>query len=92
MPEEISIFEAIQRYICWSVPVLFVFGLVLVFYGNYQKLEKLLGRELSPIKKIRIAVLEDENFTFHEWLLKRKIFLGFICIGLSAVFYFVLKS
>ncbi len=65
-----------------SLAVLFA-GILLITYKNYEKIEENLGKE-KGMRKVAHPFLETNIYVFHEWLLKKKIAVGIICI-LTAV-------
>jgi len=93
MGEEIlTVFEAMRIILFWFSPVLFILGIVVALYSNYRILEEKLGRNLIPIKVKRLLVIETNIYTFHEWLMNRRVLVGLSCIVFSVVFFLVFKA
>jgi len=65
-----------------SLAVLFA-GILLITYKDYEKIEEKLGKE-KGMRKVAHPFLETNIYVFDEWLLKKKMAVGIICI-LTAV-------
>jgi hypothetical protein len=93
MPHEITIFEIVGRVLFYLSPVIFAVGiLMIVSEYKYRKLEELLGKEIGGIKKIRFPRLETTIYTFHESMLKKRIFVGLVYIVSSVLFFIVFRN
>lgn len=88
--EDITVFDILRAIIFWFSPVIFLVGVLLVLYGNFRKIEKILSKELGIRKKV-LPKLEAYNYTFHEWLLERNSLIGLICMACGVIFFFVLR-
>jgi len=88
--EDITVFDILRAIIFWFSPVIFLVGVLLVLYGNFRKIEKILSKELGIRKKV-LPKLEAYNYTFHEWLLERNSLVGLICMACGVTFFFVLR-
>ncbi len=88
--EDITVFDILRAIIFWFSPVIFLVGVLLVLYGNFRKIERILSKELGIRKKV-LPKLEAYNYTFHEWLLERNSLVGLICMACGVTFFFVLR-
>jgi len=81
-------FETLKSILLWVSPVVFLEGLILLFFkpDHYSKLEVALGKEMG-IKKRMIPALETNIYDFHNWSLDKKNAVGSFCIVASAVFF-----
>ncbi len=92
---EVSIsydFFAIVRIIMlWLSPAIFLEGLLLLLLSidEYKRVEEGFSK-LGKARKKRLPKLEANIYTFHNWLLKRKIIVGLICIICAVIFFVVL--
>jgi hypothetical protein len=87
--EEQDFFYAIKIFTFWMSPVIFLEGLLLLLSADkYNKLERILKKEIGGIRKKAKSKLETERYAFHEWLLKRKYIVSFSCIIYSALVFF----
>ena len=89
--EDSFIFYMIRAFIFWCSPVIFFVGILLVLYGNYKKLENQLAKVVGGIPKKILPKLEDNIYTFHEWLLEKNTLIGLICVISSLLFFFILR-
>ena len=80
MGEGFTIFEIVQIILYALSPILFLIGIVMVLFGNYKILEDNLNKEIGGIKKKIFPKLEDNIFSFHSWLLEKRIAIGLICV------------
>lgn len=92
MGAEITVFDIAKSVLLWLSPVIFLSGIVIVLYGNYEKLEETFGKELGGIKKKLLPAIETNIYTFHEWLMERRTVVGLICIIGAMILFFVLKK
>lgn len=88
--EDWVFFDITRVIIFWSCPVMFLMGLVLLTYHKYADFEALLAKEFGIRKRI-IPELEKNIYSFHEWCLKRRVFIGWACI-VYALFVFLLLN
>ena len=84
-------FHILRSIAYWSSPVVFFVGVLLVLYGNYKKIEQSLGEEIGGIKKRILPVLENNHFTFQEWLLQKHTMVGLFCMVVALVIFFLLR-
>ena len=90
---ELPIFQVIRIIIFWASPVIFLVGLFLIITAErYAKLEEKLGREIGGIRKRVIPKLETNIFTFHQWLLKKNVIVGFLYIACAILFFFFARK
>ncbi len=80
MGEGVTIFEIAQIILYALSPILFLIGIVMVLFGNYKILEDNLNKEIGGIKKKIFPKIEDNIFSFHSWLLEKRIAIGLICV------------
>lgn len=86
MTEGFSIFSVLQVFVITSIPAVFITGILLISYCNIQHLEERLGVTIGGIPKVLIPSLETKsNLKFHEWLLKRRVLVGLLCILYSLI-------
>ena len=88
----LSIIGEVGRiFLLWMSPIIFVLSIVLLLAAEqYSKLEKILGKEAGGIRKKVIPKLETNIYTFHDWLLKRRVILSLIFIIYSILTFFTL--
>ena len=86
--EGLTIFQLVSRIIYWCSPVVFFVGILLVMYGNYRKIEQTLGKEAGITKRI-VPILENNIFTFQEWLLQKHTMVGLICMVAALIIFFL---
>ena len=84
-------FHVLRVIVYCSSPVVFFVGVLLVMYGNYRKIEQTLGKEAGITKRI-IPVLENNIFTFQEWLLQKHTMVGLICMVAALIIFFLLRQ
>ena len=82
-------FDIMRGIIIWTAPAALVMGLALLAVSNFNKIEKIAGKEYGMCKKI-FPKIETNIFTFHEWCLDRRIILGLICIIYAIVVFALL--
>lgn len=92
MQAEITVFDIIRPIMFWLSPVIFLFGVLLVLYSNYRKLEEFLGQEIGGLQKRVVLAIETNIYVFHEWLLERRTLTGVFCIICSILFFFVFRK
>jgi len=92
MPDNITVFEIVRPIMFWMSPVIFLFGVVLIMYSNYRKLEEFLGQEIGGVKRRVVLAIETNIYVFHEWLLEKRTLTGIACIIFSILFFFVFRS
>jgi hypothetical protein len=70
-------------------PFIFIAGLFILMtqLEKYRKLESVLGKEIGGIKKRIIPAIETNIYSFHNWLMKKKLIIGVIGIILSVVLF-----
>ena len=80
--DEYQIMRLIKVFEIWFSFILFISGsaLLLIRSVTYSSLEKKLSQQIGGIKKISSPVLEKENYSFHNWLLRHKIIFGVMAI------------
>ena len=88
--EGLTIFQVIRKIVYWCSPVVFFVGILLVMYGNYRNIEQTLGKEVGGIKKRIMPKLENNIFTFQEWLLQKHTLVGVLLMGLGLIVFLVL--
>jgi hypothetical protein len=91
MEEGLTVFEIVQIILYALSPVLFLIGIVMVLFGNYKILEDNLNKEIGGIKKRIFPKLEDNIFSFHAWLLEKRIAIGLICVIFSMALFLGFK-
>ncbi|OGX16329.1 MAG: hypothetical protein A2166_04240 [Omnitrophica WOR_2 bacterium RBG_13_41_10] len=91
---EYTVFDWLKVAFLWISPALFIMGTILLLLSleKYKKLEDNLNRNLGGIQKIVMPKIETNIYTFHEWLLSKKVIVGLICIICSLVFFVLLKD
>ncbi|MFH1414357.1 MAG: hypothetical protein ABIG56_05875 [Candidatus Omnitrophota bacterium] len=89
MGDIITIFDFLRLFIIMTGPVVFVFGILLILYSNYKRLEEFLAVEMIKAK-IFVPKLENNNFNFHQWLLEKRTLFGLLCIIYSVSVLYVL--
>jgi len=89
---ELSVFQVVQKIVYWCSPVVFFVGVLLVMYGNYKKIEETLGKEVGGIKTRIVPNLENNIFSFHEWLMQRHTLVGLICMVAALAIFFALRK
>jgi hypothetical protein len=92
MQGDIAIFEIIRPFMFWASPLIFLFGVILVLYSNYRKLEEFLGQEIGGVKRRVVLAIETNIYVFHEWLIERRTLTGVTCIIFSILFFFVFRN
>ena len=89
--EELSVLHMLKVLMFWLSPVIFIEGLLLLLsINNYNKLEEFLKKEIGGMKNKPASKLEANHYVLHEWLLKRRFLVGFICLLYSTIVFFVL--
>ena len=83
-------FHVLRVIVYCSSPVVFFVGVLLVMYGNYRKIEQTLGKEAGITKRI-VPILENNIFTFQEWLLQKHTMVGLICMVAALIIFFLLR-
>ncbi|MBU1906394.1 MAG: hypothetical protein KJ923_05300 [Candidatus Omnitrophica bacterium] len=92
MQDTILIFDLLRLFVLTTSPVVFIFGILLILYSNYKKLEEFLAIEMIKAK-IFVPKLENNHFNFHQWLLEKRTIFGLVCIIYSvAVLYTLLMK
>jgi hypothetical protein len=92
MNGEIGFFEVVKLFMIYLSPLVVFVGFLLLLYGNYRSIEETLSREISGVRKKMLPKLENNIYSFHEWLLEKRILTGVIFIVCGVVFYFVGKA
>ncbi len=92
MDGEVGFFEVIKFFMVYLSPLVVLVGFLLLLYGNYRSIEETLSREISGSRKKIAPKLENNIYTFHEWLLEKRILTGVIFILFGVFFYFVGKA
>jgi len=88
-----TIFHVIRMVIFWVSPLIFFVGLFLILTAKrYAKLEEKLGREIGGIRKRVAPKLETNIYSFHQWLLKKNVIVGFFYIACAVLFFFFAKG
>jgi uncharacterized membrane protein YfhO len=73
--------EVGRRFLLWMSQIIFVLSIVILLAAEqYSKLEKILEKEVGGIRKKVIPKLETNIYSFHDWLLKRRVILSLIFI------------
>ena len=87
---DITIFDFMKPVLVLISPFLLLEGLFLLFLNQnaYIKFESLLGKEMGLKKRI-LPALEDNIYTFHNWLVERKFVIGLLCILCGILFFVV---
>ena len=88
MPDILSI---LKHYIFWSSPIIFIFGILLLFYSNYKRLEEYLNRQIIN-SKFTVPVLDDSIYGFHKWLMEKRTIVAIICIAYSVIIFFLFSA
>jgi len=84
----VTVFDVMRVILFWVSPVVFLVGLFLVVTAQrYSKFESVINKEIGGIRKRIVPKLETNIFHFHEWLLKRAVIIGFLCMALSVLFF-----
>ena len=93
MEEQLTIFEVMRTILLWLSPLVFLEGILLLIVkiDKHAKLEHTLGKEIG-IKKRLIPRLENNNYTFQNWLFKRNIIIGLFFIIYSLMLFIVLTK
>jgi hypothetical protein len=88
-----TIFDTIKLILFWTSPLLLLLGIIVLFSpsAKYAKLENILGRKMGGITKIVVPALETDIYTFHNWLLKKRIIVSLVFIICSIAFFIVSK-
>jgi hypothetical protein len=87
MNGEGNLFYIVKGFVWYASPFIFLIGLLILLYGNYRRIEELLGTEVGGIQKKVIPSLEKNIYKFHEWLLEKRILTGILLIVCAALFY-----
>ena len=89
----VTVFDVVRVVLFWTSPVIFLVGLFLVITAErYSKFEQIINREIGGIKKRVVPKLEANIFHFHEWLLKRAVIVGFLCMAFAVIFFLVSRK
>jgi len=88
--DQTTVFDVVRTIVFWFSPIIFFVGVLMVLSGNYRKLEEKLSREMGMRKKV-LPKFEANDYSFHEWLLKKDTLLGLICIACASFFFFTFK-
>ncbi len=86
-----EVLNMIEGGLFWISHVIFVMGILLIFYSRFEKFEKFVDKEIGSLKKMAFP-WDFRNDSFHEWLMKKKALLGVVCILFSISVYLVLKT
>jgi hypothetical protein len=91
MNEVPDIFDVVRIVLLFLSPVIFLEGILLLLLtaDKYNKFEKALSRELGGMKKRVAPALESNIYAFHNWLMKKTIVVGIICIAYSLIIFFI---
>ena len=94
MEEGFDIFYWIRTVFLVMSPIMLLMGMIILLSAadKYNKLEEALGKEIGGIRKKVIPKLENNVYTLHSWMLKRKIVIGLICIICSLAFFIALRK
>ena len=94
MEEGFDIFQLIRTILLVMSPIMLFMGVIILLAAadKYNKLEEALGKEIGGIRKKVIPKLENNVYTLHSWMLKRKIIIGLICIICSLAFFMALRK
>ena len=94
MGEGFDIFYLIRTILLVMSPIMLFMGIIILLSAadKYNKLEEALGKEVGGIRKRVLPKLENNVYTLHSWMLKRKIVIGLICIICSLAFFMVSKN
>ena len=94
MGEGFDIFYLIRTVLLVMSPIMLLMGMIILLAAadKYNKLEEALGKEIGGIRKKTVPKLESNIYTLHNWMLKRKIVIGLICIICSLAFFVVLRK
>ena len=87
-------FYLIRTILLVMSPIMLFIGMfiLLASVDKYNKLEEALGKEIGGIRKRVMPKLENNVYTLHSWMLKRKIVIGLICIICSLAFFMALRK
>jgi hypothetical protein len=86
-----TFFDILREVVFWTSPVVFMLGVALMMYGNYQNFEKLMAKEFGLRQKI-LPKLETNIYSFHQWCLKKNTFIGLVCVIYSIIVFVALKD
>jgi len=94
MGEGFDIFYWIRAVFLVMSPIMLLMGMIILLAAvdKYNKLEESLGKEIGGIRKKIVPKLENNVYTLHSWMLKRKIAIGLICIICSLAFFMALRK
>ena len=94
MEEGFDIFYWIRTIFLVMSPIMLLMGMIILLAAadKYNKLEEALGKEIGGIRKRIVPKLEDNVYTLHSWMLKKKIVIGLICIICSLAFFMALRK
>ncbi|MFA6216478.1 MAG: hypothetical protein WDL87_02350 [Candidatus Omnitrophota bacterium] len=89
----VPISEVIKLVLLCLNPLIFIIGLVmfLVNEERFRRLEKNFDHELG-IKRKLVPSLENNIFTFHEFLLKKKMIVGIVFVIYAVLSYVIWMS
>jgi len=89
--EDWAFFDIMREIVFWSSPVIFLLGIILLINNNFQNVESLAAKEFGLRKRI-FPALEHNVYVFHNWCLKRRVWIGLACIMYALVVFFVLRK
>jgi len=94
MEEGFDFFYLIRTVLLVMSPIMLLMGMIILLAAadKYNKLEEALGKEIGGIRKRIVPKLENNVYTLHSWMLKRKIAIGLICIICSLAFFMALRK
>jgi len=87
-----SIIYILREIVFWSGVISFIAGVLLIAYRKYDVLEAKLAKEIGGIRYKIFPKLEDNIYTYHEKIMKRRKLLGLICIVYSLIATVVLRQ
>ena len=86
-----TIIYILREIVFWSGVLSFIMGVLLLGYRKYDTLEAKLAKEVGGIRFKIFPKLENNIYTYHERIMKKRKLLGLICIGYSLIAIFVLR-
>jgi len=72
-------------------PFVLILG-VLLFFGVYPTVEKILSKDIVVAPKKFIPRIEEENYKLHNWLLRHNLATAAFLVACAIFFFIVGKS
>ena len=87
-------FDLVRVALLFLSPVVFLEGalLLLLNVDRYSKLEKSLSKEVGGMRKRMAPTLETNIYAFHNWLTRKSIAFGGVCIVYSLLIVFLFRK